>query len=395
MKKWLLLGCWVGVGQLAHGQGQVSGKILDKLTQQPVPYASVSVLGSRAGTTSNAEGEFTLKMSALPGKLAISQLGYGRDTVAVLAAGTLPPVALVPAAVQLPGVELGSYAAGLMQKAYRELQRSYPNKQYGQAFYRQTTRLDNTPVEVQEMMWHVKASSAGPEGTNLAQARYAKKKDALITYKNLSTFTKTFGLYSPQTDTARTGRIFGPDPAKFYTLKLLGVTQSGDQNLAEIAFVGKPEVNPYHVQGAATIDIDTHQVLRFRVSTDAGGKSNNPLLQSKEGQLTYGATFRPAPTGAVLDHLITTYSLLLGRLLKPDVRMQATAFTYFYEWQPTPAGVAYAAANAQASDLVTIKQVAYDPAFWRDNPVVKRTPLEEEIITSFEQSKSFGTLLAR
>ena len=40
---------------------RLTGKILDASTGQPVPYASISVLNTTAGTTSNAEGEFELK----------------------------------------------------------------------------------------------------------------------------------------------------------------------------------------------------------------------------------------------------------------------------------------------------------------------------------------------
>lgn len=386
----------MGLATLAHGQGQVTGKILDRQTRQPVPYAGVSVLGGRAGTTSNADGEFVLTISALPARLVVTQLSYGRDTVAVAAAGALRPIELVPAAVTLPTVDMGSYTAELLRKAFRVLQRTNATKQYGQAFYRQTTRLAATPTEVQEMVWDVQASSAGLEGTRLTQARYAKRKDALLSYKDLSKFTKTFQLYSSTaTDTTQKGRVLSADPAEYYTLRLLGLTQNGGQTLAEIEFVGKPAYNPAHVQGTIVIDTDTYQVLRFRAGMDASAHSNNPTYKFRNGRLTYDVAFRPQPTGAVLDYVKTTYSITMGRLLKPDMQEVATGFTYFYGWQPTPLGVAYAAPSAQESDLAAIKRTAYDPAFWRDNSVVKRTPLEEEVIQSFENKQAFGTLLTK
>lgn len=393
MKGFYLCGCLVGLATLVHGQGQVTGKILDRQTRQPVPYAGVSVLGGRAGTTSNADGEFVLTPSALPARLVITQLSYGRDTVAVAVAGALRPIELVPAAVTLPTVDMGSYTAELLRKAYRVLQRTNATKQYGQAFYRQTTRLDATPTEVQEMVWDVQASSASLEGTHLAQARYAKRKDALLSYKDLSKFTKTFQLYlSTAADTAQKGRVLSANPAEYYTLRLLGLTQNGGQTLAEIEFVGKPAYNPAHVQGTIVIDTDTYQVLRFRVGIDAGAHANNPTYKFKNGRLNYDVAFRPQATGAVLDYVKTTYAITMGRMLKADVQEEATGFTYFYGWQPTPSGVAYAASSAQESDMAAIKRTTYDPAFWRANPVVKRTPLEDEVIKSFEQQQAFGTL---
>jgi hypothetical protein len=393
MKGIYLCGCLVGIATLAHGQGQVTGKILDRQTHQPVPYAGVSVLGSRAGTTSNAEGDFVLTLSALPARLVVTQLSYGRDTVAVVAAGALRPIELVPAAVTLPTVDMGSYTAELLRKAYRVLQRTNATKQYGQAFYRQTTRLDATPTEVQEMVWDVQASSAGLEGTHLAQARYAKRKDALLSYKDLSKLTKTFQLYSSTAaDTAQKGRVLSANSAEYYTLRLLGLTQNGGQTLAEIEFVGKPAYNSAHVQGTIVIDTDTYQVLRFRAGMDASSNSNNPTLKFNNGRLNYDVAFRPQPAGAVLDYVKTTYVITVGRLLKADIQEEATGFTYFYGWQPTPSGVAYDAPSTQESDMAAIKRTTYDAVFWRNNPVVKRTPLEEEVIKSFEQQRAFGTL---
>ncbi|MFD1873437.1 carboxypeptidase-like regulatory domain-containing protein [Hymenobacter bucti] len=394
MRKLLHLAGLMLLGTAAYGQGLVSGKVLDKQTRQPVPYASVAVLGSAAGTTSNAEGEFVLTLKGLPAKLVVSQLSYGRDTVAVAAAGALGAIALAPAPVTLPAVEMGSYTAELLRKAYRELQRSYPTKRYGQAFYRQVTYLDGTPTEVQEMLWHAKAGNAGLEGTALAQARYAEQKKALLNYKNFSYFTKEFNIYSTQGDTARKGAILSPTTTEFYTLRLVGLTQSGGQNLAEVAFVGKPAFNPQHVQGALIIDTDTYQILRFKVGIDREMRSNNPTFKFKEGRMEYEIVFRPTATGAVLDHLTTTHTVAMGRLLKPDVQLKASALAYFYDWQATPpAGLTYAAPNGKESDIAAVKQAAYDPVFWRDNPVVKRTSLEEEIIRAFEQQKSFGTML--
>ncbi|RYY20278.1 MAG: carboxypeptidase-like regulatory domain-containing protein [Cytophagaceae bacterium] len=388
----VLVGCLWGWVTLAYGQGQVSGKIVDQQTRQPVPYASVAVLGQPQGTTSNAEGEFVLALPALPGRLVVSQLSYQRDTVRVAAAGVLPLIQLVPAPVTLPTVEMGSYSAELLKNAYHELQRSNQHKYYGQAFYRQITQLDREPTEVQEVMWHAKASSAGLEGTVLAQARYTEKKNELLKMNNLSRFTKIFGLYSPTADTTQVGGILSPDPAAHYALRLLGITQNGSQNLAEIEFVGKPAFNPAHVQGTVTIDAATYQVLRFRVGTDVNTKSNNPTFKFKNTRLAYDVVYKSLPTGAVPDHMTTTYTATIGRMVRADIQQKALGSTYFYDWQPTPTGLAYAAPGKE-SDQAVIKQAIYDPAFWRDNPVVKRTPLEEEVIKSFEQQKSFGTLL--
>ena len=390
----------VGLGglgpQVAQAQNQLSGRVLDGHTHQPVPYASVVVAGTTQGTTSNAEGEFVLSARQLPAKLLAFSLGYGRDSVLVSqAGGPHLTLHLVPALIALPAAEPAGYAAELLARAYHMLQRTNARKLYGQAFYRQVTYLDQQPSQLLEMLWQTKASSAGLEGTTLSQGRFAEKKGMLISFSNLSNFTKSLVLYSPAADTAKLGSVLSPAPAEKYTLRLLGISQSGGQNLATIEFVGKPEFNPQHVRGTLTVDTDTYQLLRFQAGIDAAGKSNNPTFKFKEARLNYDAVFAARPDGAILDHMTVTFTESIGRMLKPDVHMRAVGYTYFHNWQPTPAPIAYEPANGKQKDLDAIKQKPYDAAFWHDNPVVKRTPLEEETIKSFEQEKAFGTMLKK
>ncbi|TDN37408.1 carboxypeptidase-like regulatory domain-containing protein [Hymenobacter sp. UV11] len=393
--RYLLLAAAALLSHQAAAQGLVTGKVLDRQTRQPVPYASVVVAGTTQGTTTNAEGEFGLRVARLPAKVLAFSLGYGRDSVTVAAAGPTPPLALQAAPVALPAVEPTSYAANLLAHAYRVLQRTNARKLYGQAFYRQVTYLDQQPTQLLEMLWQTKASSAGLEGTALSQGRFAEKKGMLISFNNLSNFTKSLTLYSPANDTTKLGSVLSPEPTKMYTLRLLGVSQSGGQSLASIEFVGKPKFNPQHVRGIITVDVDTYQLLRFQVGIDIAVKSNNPTFKFKDERMNYDLVFAARPDGAAPDHMLVTLTQNIGRMLKPDLQMHAVGFTYFYDWQPTAAAVTYEPAGSKQKDLDAIKQKPYDADFWRNNPVVKRTPLEEETIRSFEQSKSFGTILTK
>ncbi|NML66177.1 carboxypeptidase-like regulatory domain-containing protein [Hymenobacter sp. RP-2-7] len=378
----------------ARAQAQLSGRVLDGSTRQPVPYASVVVPGTSLGTTANAEGEFVLRVPQLPAKVLAFSLGYGRDSATVAQPGAALVLGLAPAPIALPAAEPAGYAAELVQRAFREMQRTQGRQLYGQAFYRQLTSLDQQPSQLLEMLWQVRASSAGPEGTALSQGRFAEKKGVLISFPDFSSFSKSLHLYSPTQDSTSQARVLSPQPTAQYTLRLLGISQSNGHSLAEVEFVGKPAFNPQHVQGILTIDTDTYQLLRFRAGIDAVLKSNNPTFKMKGGRMSYDLVFSPGAGGTIPDHLTTTLTHTIGRLLKPDLRVQVVGYTYFYDWQPTtPAAVAYEPANGKLKDLDAIKQKPYDAAYWRDNPVVKRTPLEEETIKSFEQQKAFGTML--
>ncbi|GGG45068.1 carboxypeptidase-like regulatory domain-containing protein [Hymenobacter glacieicola] len=373
---------------------QLAGRVVDTETGKPVPYASVSVLGTAQGTTSNAEGEFELAVAKLPGRLVASELSHRTDTLTVTGAQPVL-VRLQPSAVALPEVQLGSYTAELIKKAYRQLQRAHDQKTYGQAFYRQITQLDGEATEVQEMVWQTKTDNAGLNGMALAQARYAKKK-ALISFTDFSKFTKNFSIFSPA-DSATSRRLLSPHVAQNFTLTLVGVTQNGPQQLIEIGFASKSESNATQEKGSITIDEATHQVLRLHLETSGiGSRSNHPLFSFKEPRMVFDCVFQPTLHGSTdVQYIKTSYQVALNRPLKPDVRVQVLSFTSFYGGQRTaPSGIAYTRAVAGQSDLATIKQTTYNPAFWQNNSAVKRTPLEEEIIKSFEQKGAFGTMLA-
>ena len=390
----LLLAAAIGP---AAAQSRLTGKILDAATGLPVPYASISVLNTTAGTTSNAEGEFELK-AALPGRLVVSELGHRRDTVAVAAATAPLLVRLQPAAVALPEVTTGSYLNELIARAYRQLRKSYDQKQYGQAFYRQVTQLAGDATEVQEMVWDASTGSAGVQGTAFAQGRFAKKK-AHISFINFSIYTKKYVVYSPDDDSTAKNLV-GLHTDQYLRLKLLGVTQSGSQQLVEIGFESKAESKAEstakRARGSMVIDEVTNQLLRLRLETTGQKtKSPNPMFKFKDEMVQLEWVFQPQPSGtATLYHLKVDYHTNLGRVMKPDIPVHVASFAYFYNGRPTPtAGVTYAPAKDGEKDLEAIKKTTYDPAFWQNNPVVKRTPLEDQVMKSFEQKGAFGTML--
>lgn len=382
------------ISHYGWAQQKITGKVLDATTGRPVPYASITALDAPIGTTSNAEGEFELNAVPVPRSLIISDLGHVRDTISVANGGDLQ-IKLRPASIMLSEVQVGSYAVELIKKAYRELRRNYAQKTYGRAFYRQITHLEGEATEVQEMFWNTKSGNAGLEGTILDQGRYAEKK-SLIDYRDFSVYTKIAGISNPLDDSITSMSVVSPNVARYYTLSLTGVTQNGNQQLVEIGFTSKPGVHPRHYQGSLIIDEVTHQILRFRIETpDIHTKSNNPTFSFKNEQTIFELGFAATAGSATRPTYIKVdYQAALSRPLKTAVKVQVSSFTYLFDGKPTPTGFAYAQPAAGQSDLAAIKRATYNAFFWRNNPIVKLTPLEGKVIESFERKGAFGTLLS-
>ena len=77
----LVLGVVLLAGQLLAQTRQVSGRVTDA-TGNPVPNASVTIKGTNTGTTTNADGTYTLTVPA-NSRLVISAVGLAVQDVAV------------------------------------------------------------------------------------------------------------------------------------------------------------------------------------------------------------------------------------------------------------------------------------------------------------------------
>jgi hypothetical protein len=78
----LVLSCFVHAQQSTIN---LHGLIRDQATQEPIPYASISIINSTRGTAANAKGEFDLmiKQSDAGASLKISSIGFLSRTIAL------------------------------------------------------------------------------------------------------------------------------------------------------------------------------------------------------------------------------------------------------------------------------------------------------------------------
>src|SRR5688500_16501753 len=70
--------CLINPGFAQENYLTISGKITDKETYQPVPFANVGVSGRSIGTVSNQQGEFVFKIPSTykQDSLKVSIVGY-------------------------------------------------------------------------------------------------------------------------------------------------------------------------------------------------------------------------------------------------------------------------------------------------------------------------------
>jgi len=99
--KWIFLLSFVGMSWVAATQESsdrnytLSGKVIDGSNQETLPYATVAVKGASLGTTTNADGFFTLMdIPQDTGKIIIQYLGYQSRELSLRAALQADPLVI-------------------------------------------------------------------------------------------------------------------------------------------------------------------------------------------------------------------------------------------------------------------------------------------------------------
>jgi len=89
----------------------ISGQVTDAATGEGIPFASIALKGKTAGTTSDVNGRYVLRVNALSDSLQVLSLGYRTGTYPVLNQATqVIDAHLLAAATSLQEVKV--YAKG-------------------------------------------------------------------------------------------------------------------------------------------------------------------------------------------------------------------------------------------------------------------------------------------
>ena len=73
---------------LASAQTVVSGKVTDAHSGDPIPFANIIFKGTTSGTTTDFDGNYTVKTSGTVDSLVVSYMGYTTRTKKVVAGTT-------------------------------------------------------------------------------------------------------------------------------------------------------------------------------------------------------------------------------------------------------------------------------------------------------------------
>lgn len=131
----------------------VTGTVRDAKTKQPIPYASISIMGTATGTITNSKGNFELKipLEKADEMLQISALGYKSTTYPILEIVMDKPFIMVdlqpnPFTTEVQNIIIDGDVLTpdkIMKRAIRRLNKNYLRSPFSADFFYRGYRKDN------------------------------------------------------------------------------------------------------------------------------------------------------------------------------------------------------------------------------------------------------------
>ena len=393
---------------------RVEGRVVDASNEASLPFTNVAIVGSQRGTTTNENGRFLLAVDSLPVRLAISYVGYQRverrvtpstaDSVVVRLKEK--PVSMAEVVIE------GRTGAYFVRKAREQLERLSKKRRAltepVRGFYRQKTfyspkrndgtlKEDTVYTEYVETFYNAFTSPFGIRGWSIKQARYGREggrdEDGptfTVYFKNFSTLTSTW-FRIPPSDPAEEAKVLQPlhsNADAYFSFEVVGHVEEDGTELVKVAYQPRQNLDTPAFSGHLYIDEDTYVLHRY----DGEARSPTPFLLNVQGEmkdltLQVSVAFRSMddPSVPIVDRV--QFELLYDHLVRDFHRRYTTHSTFFvYDYKNNET---FGTSNID-HDYTAIDSVEYDPAFWRSNPVLARTPADKAIIRSFEETGGFG-----
>lgn len=382
----------------------LSGLVTETTTGASVPFVNILLKDSGRGTVTNELGGFELKVPKLPVSLVVSHVGYKRQEITVTKAEDEINISLDFA--ELQGVEVVAKKKDriyqLIGKALQRTKKQMEQERFGRAFYRQISKNDSIYSELYEIFYDTKFSANGISDWALQQGRYALQENnegrGLVFNKNFTLIDRVFPTLDPAIAMFHTP--ISDRVEDFYSLRTEKIIQQEEQEIAVIHFAPKMDIvgKTPTMEGKVYIDMRTFDILKLSgrfasnelkvIAFRGKGKVDNYVLE-------YESSFQKGKSGELLLEYISAkqnFDVVYEDRPTKKVSTQSLLNVYEYYKPEKKDRKLGGRLNFKKSDAKAIDQKGYDKNFWKENAIVKRTPVEEAVIADFERNRQFGSI---
>ncbi|GIV37092.1 MAG: hypothetical protein KatS3mg032_1471 [Cyclobacteriaceae bacterium] len=369
-------------------QVRINGKVIDRTTRQPIPFASVGQVGTTRGTSTNINGEFSMVFPP-NASLKVSCVGYVSAIVHNPADNVL--IELTPYAVELPEIVVTARpvnARQVVRRAFAAVPKNYPVQPFLQRFFYRHYCRDNAVygrlIEAFVDVWK-------HNGYRSFRQTGGEREELRVTHLRRSLDHTVFASSHPP---IAVSSILPADVAAYQTLQ-----KGALKNFFAEASTLYTDFNEYDFSYHGITQYDNHQVyvIAYRSHPDSVLTTSGYLpAPSVSGTLyitTTGYAFvkceelREAAGNrfrSVVHYVQHNQRYYASHMVRESEIQLAYGSTHYVhvELVSTDIGMGdqyrFTGKEPNREELLGIP---YDSSFWNEASILKATPLEEKIIS--------------
>lgn len=371
----------------------IQGKLIDSRTAEPISFASIGIIGATTSTVTNENGEFILKIEKLPVRLRFSHVSYLLLETTIHEAQNLLTIKLTPAAINLNEIVIRPHEGkNLLRSALLKAKQHLNTPFYANAFYRQLTSTNTKATEIHELFYDLNWNVKYVEGWAAKQSRFAELNDP----QKFSLSNQSFLTF------AYAGYVFPDKKRRYVSVKYLDdfaieVDRYIEQKNQDIAVITcklkKTRKNLFYVNSTYYVGVKDLKVYRlenkvYNLPLELSPSLNFRFPPIVETIATFNSDGHPIST---LESISTKVFLGLstnGRELNSVISSLLTV----YKIDDQLKNQQFQNVNSNVKDKKVIESIKYDANFWKNNPIVKQTTLEDTFIKMMESKQAFGTM---
>ena len=376
----------------------IQGKIIDVSTGEIIPFCSISINNTFRGTSSNELGEFEIKVKSLPATLVFTHINYEKQIVTIQNTSKID-IKLKPLVFELNEVAISNkkdfYAYELAKKAFRKADVDRKNRKYGKAFYRQKSKNEDEYSEFSEIIYDINYSSEGIHEWDILEGRYAIK-GGTVNNRNYTLLSRILKSFQQNSDDLIFP--FRDNIDHFYNVRVIEKTKSNDGTIVLLDFKPFSKIESPILEAEAYINEETNEILKLKAilkHDDFKAVNFKEKSASKKGyKLTYEMAFKKDSVfDLVMDYMKIDQEFDYYKNDSLITNVSSTSNLSFFEYyKPQNKKQLGRQFSNDKSDWQKLNSIGYNQEFWRENAIVKRTPVDENIIKSFEKNNAFESI---
>jgi hypothetical protein len=379
----------------------VTGIITDKLSGEPLPFATIGLMTTGRGTVTNNNGEFGLKITrdCITDSLSVSYLGYFTRKIPVCQAlDNNFNIEMEREYISIPEIIIKNQVPQeILRKAYKTISHNYGTTPASMtAFYREAV-IKKTDLQIySEAILQIYKSSYTGSILNDQVKVIKSRKIENIGLKDTLTVRLKAGLSSCLLlDGARnTFDFLNPENYPQYDYRMTDIVTVGDESAYVIEFVQKPGLDLALFKGSIYINTYSYAIVQaeFELNPEYIHKSREDLIsyQAKGYSIwpvsvKYSVSYRNIDNRYFLNHVRGD----LGFTAKQKKKLFNTTFNVFFEIAITDIDLKNVS-RFDRDELAPIHAVfsktinSYDPQFWGNQDFLKP---EDNLLESLKNMK--------